>query len=247
MGSKRSPLCTDPMNYEDRMGTTHVEAGLKVRYLWDEILRIHDTACLSIYVIEVARGRFDGFRNKVKFLILHSLTNCDLPKSLMGRIRRGQIMLKFRFFLSMSILIVISLPFGEIAGASSWLFSKIPQSEVNAGYVGKSNQLMDGLYAKWQNGTFEPLGDEFTPEMQKALTPELQKQSFEQIRSMFGDYHGMTFVEALTARFLLPRGTVYRYKGTYSRTSEQPEIRVVFDSDGKISGLWLKPWREDMQ
>ncbi len=70
-------------------------------------------------------------------------------------------------------------------------------------------------------------GDEFTLEMQKGLSPELQKQSFEQIRSMFGDYQEMTFVEALTARFFIPRGTVYRFKGTYSRTSEQPEIRVV--------------------
>jgi len=147
----------------------------------------------------------------------------------------------------MCILIAISLTFGEIAAASSWLFSKIPQSEVSAGYVEKSSQVMDSLYAKWQNGTFEPLGDEFTPEMQKALTPELQKQSFEQIRSIFGDYRGMTFVEALTARCLLPRGTVYRFKGTYSRTAEQPEIRVVFDSQGKISGLWLKPWGDEMQ
>jgi len=151
-------------------------------------------------------------------------------------------------WLSIAVLVVIFLLASvEIAGVSSFWFSKIPQSEVNAGYVEQARQMMDSLYAKWQNGTFEPIGDEFTSEMQKGLSPELQKQSFEQIRSMFGDYQGMTFVEALTARFLIPRGTVYRFKGTYSRTSEQPEIRVVFDLDGKISGLWLKPWREEMQ
>jgi len=156
-------------------------------------------------------------------------------------------MLKFRFYVVMSIVIVIPLAFGELVGASSWLFSKIPQAEVNAGFVEKSSRVMDSLYAKWQNGIFEPVGDEFTAEMQNGLTPELQKQSFEQISSMFGEYQGMTFVEALTARFLIPRGTVYRFKGTYSRTSEQPEIRVVFDSTGKISGLWLKSWRDEMQ
>ena len=106
---------------------------------------------------------------------------------------------------------------------------------------------MGSLYDKWQNGTFEPVGDEFTTEMQKGLSPELQKQSFEQIRAIFGDYQGMTFVEALTARFLFPRGTVYRFKGTYSRASAQPEIRVVFDSAGKVSGLWLKPWKDEIQ
>lgn len=133
------------------------------------------------------------------------------------------------------------------AGADSVLFTRVPVSSVNTGHVEQAYRLMDSLYAKWQNGTFEPVGDEFTAEMQKGLSPELQKQSFEQGRAIFGDYQGMTFVEALTARFLLPRGTVYRFKGKYSKTSENPEIRVVFDSDGKISGLWLKPWRDEMQ
>ena len=156
-------------------------------------------------------------------------------------------MLKSRSYLTLSVAIAIYLGFGEIAGASSWLFSKIPQSDVDSGYVEKSTQLVGSLYDKWRNGTFEPVGDEFTPEMQKGLSPELQKQSFEQIRAIFGEYQGMTFVEALTARFLIPRGTVYRFKGSYSRTSAQPEIRVVFDPAGKVSGLWLKPWKDEIQ
>lgn len=156
-------------------------------------------------------------------------------------------MLKFRSYLAVFIAIVIFLGFGEIAGAFSWLFSKIPQSEEDSAYVEKSTQLMGSLYDKWRNGTFELVGDEFTPEMQKGLSPELQKQSFEQIRSAFGEYQGMTFVEALTPRFLIPRGTVYRFKGSYSRTPAQPEIRVVFDPAGKVSGLWLKPWKDEIQ
>jgi len=156
-------------------------------------------------------------------------------------------MRKLRFRGALWVSIAILLASGQIATASSLLFTQVPQSEINAGHVEKARQIMDSLYAKWQNGEFEPVGDEFTPEMQKGLSPQLQKQSFEQIRSIFGDYQGMTFVEALTARFFIPRGTVYRFKWTYSRTSEQPEIRVVFDSAGKISGLWLKPWRDEMQ
>jgi hypothetical protein len=57
----------------------------------------------------------------------------------------------------------------------------------------------------------------------------------------------MTFVEALTARFFIPRGTVYRFRGTYSRTTAQPEIRVVYDPAGKVSGLWIKPWKDEIQ
>ena len=156
-------------------------------------------------------------------------------------------MLKFRSCLAFCIAIAIFLGFGEIAGAFSWWFSKIPQSDVASVYIEKSSQLVDSLHAKWRNGIFEPLGDEFTLEMQESLSPELQKQSFEQIRAIFGDYQGMTFVEALTAGFLIPRGTVYRFKGIYPLTSAQPEIRVVFDTAGKVSGLWLKPWKDEMQ
>jgi hypothetical protein len=131
--------------------------------------------------------------------------------------------------------------------ASSLLFSRLPESDIEPAYVEKAQIVVGSLYEKWQNGDFEPVGDEFTSEMKKGLSPELQRQSFEQIKSMFGDFRGMTFVEALAARFLLPRGTVYRFKGSYSGTSEQPEIRVVFDSDGKISGLWIKPWKDEIQ
>jgi len=153
--------------------------------------------------------------------------------------------LRFRAVIWVSICILLASV--EVAGASSFLFSNVPSSEVNPDYLKQSQQIMSSLYAKWQDGIFEPVGHEFNAEMQKGLSPELQKQSFEEIRSMFGDYQGMTFVEALTARFLIPRGTVYRFKGAYSRTSEQPEIRGVFDSHGKISGLWLKPWRDELQ
>jgi hypothetical protein len=156
-------------------------------------------------------------------------------------------MQEFRLHTTVLVLTILLIASVRAEAGSSLLFTRVPQSEANAEHVEKARQVMHSLYAKWQDGTFESVGDEFTPEMQKGLSPQLQKQSFEQIRSMLGDYQGITFVEALTARFLLPRGTIYRFKGTYSRTSEQPEIRVVFDSHGKISGLWLKPWHDELQ
>ncbi len=142
--------------------------------------------------------------------------------------------------------IAVILFFTEFSQASSLLFAKVPEGKINPEYVEKSRQIIDALHAKWQQGKFEPLPDEFTPEMQKGLTPQLQHQSFEHIRSIFGDYQGMKLVEVLKPRFLFPRGTIYRFKGTYSK-SQQPEIRLVFDSTGKVSGMWLKFWRDDLQ
>jgi hypothetical protein len=131
--------------------------------------------------------------------------------------------------------------------ASSLLFKKIPAPAINSEQVEEARRIVDALYARWQEGVFEPVSGEFTAEMQKGLTPQLQEQSFKQIKGMFGDFRGLDFVEVLTARFFFPRGIVYRFKGSYSRSSEQPEIRVVFDSAGKVSGLWLKPWHDELQ
>lgn len=155
--------------------------------------------------------------------------------------------MKARCMVVMFVVAVALFALGRDAVAQSFLFKKIPASEIDKAQVKDAQRIVSALYEKWQAGTFEPVSDRFTAEMKKGLTPELQEQSFGQIKGMFGDYRGMKLVEALTARFLLPRGTIYRFKGSYSKTSQQPEIRVVFDSDGKVSGLWLKPWKDEIQ
>jgi hypothetical protein len=152
-----------------------------------------------------------------------------------------------RLSVAVSICLATLMVFAGGAGASSALFKNIPPSDVNTDQVEQGSRIVTSLYARWQVGAFEPLSDQFTAEMQKGLTPQLQEQAFHQIRNMFGDFQDLTFVEAMTARFFFPRGIIYRYKGTYSRTSEQPEIRVVFDATGKVSGLWIKPWKDELQ
>lgn len=145
-----------------------------------------------------------------------------------------------------AVIVCSSLPVG-VDASSSFLFKKIPESEINKAQVEEAKRTVNALYEKWLAGTFEPVSEKFSAEMRKGLTPELQEQSFNQIKAMFGDFKGLTFVEVLTARFLFPQGTIYRFKGAYSGTSQQPEIRVVFDSDGKVSGLWIKPWKDEIQ
>jgi hypothetical protein len=157
-------------------------------------------------------------------------------------------MVPFRRFTVVGFIAALALlTLVQDIAASSFLFSRIPDSQVDTAQRDKAERIVEALYEKWQAGQFEPLSDEFTAEMQKGLTPQLQEQAFRQVKGMFGDFNGMTFVEVMTARFIFPKGTIYRFKGSYSQSSEQPEIRVVFDSDGKVSGLWIKPWKDDIQ
>ena len=88
--------------------------------------------------------------------------------------------------------------------------------------------------------------EEAIPEVAKGLTEGVQVSSYENISSMFGDYESMQFAEALTMKtdqFY----TLYRFKGTFSETSEKPEIRVVLNKEGKLAGFWIRPWQDDLE
>jgi hypothetical protein len=37
---------------------------------------------------------------------------------------------------------------------------------------------------------------------------------------------------------------LYRFKGTFSKGGSPAEVRVVYDTDGKLSGFWIKPWKD---
>jgi hypothetical protein len=88
--------------------------------------------------------------------------------------------------------------------------------------------------------------EEAIPEMSKGLTEGVQKSSYENIQSMFGDYESMQFAEAweMEADQLY---TVYRFRGTFDGTVEKPEIRVVLDKEGKLAGFWIRPWEDDLE
>ncbi len=109
-----------------------------------------------------------------------------------------------------------------------------------------AERIAINILESWRDGRFEPLGDEATIAMRSALTPEKQKEAYETIKGMFGDFQSMEYVETWVSTngpFL----AIYRFKGRFSRSRARPEIRVVMDSEGKLAGFWIKPWRARVQ
>ena len=70
------------------------------------------------------------------------------------------------------------------------------------------------------------------------IPPEKQRQSWEVIRATFGEYRSLEFAELVE----LPGFHVYRFKATFSKGGSRPEVRVVLDTQNKVSGLWCKHW-----
>jgi hypothetical protein len=137
--------------------------------------------------------------------------------------------------------------FFTVLDSETVFIKKIPNSKINVAQLKDAQRIWNTLQAKWQAGNFERLSSEFTVEMQQGITPQFQKESFQKIKGAHGDYKGILFVEAKTARFYYPRMTVYRFKGAYSNTSQQPEIGIVFDPNSRISGyIFRDHWKDKL-
>ena len=100
-------------------------------------------------------------------------------------------------------------------------------------------EAVQTLFIKWQAGIYEPIPDEFTETQRTVMTPQWQESFHKQIRAAFGDYQGVMFTEMATSCFYYPRRFVYRFKGSFSRMPQQPQIRITLDSNDKIFLVWL--------
>ncbi len=106
-------------------------------------------------------------------------------------------------------------------------------------------QLATQILQAHEQGRFEALGPEATESFRKAFTAEIQRHSYQQIRQLFGTFEGLDFVETHSIENQ-PHLLIHRFRGRYGAASQAPEVRVVLDRDGKLVGLWIKPWQEQM-
>ncbi len=140
---------------------------------------------------------------------------------------------------AMSLIVLV------VTGCGSQ-FRRLSESEVDAEMKSTAQRIATNILESMRDGRFEPLGDEATAAMRSGLMPEKQKEAYESIKGMFGDFQSMEYAETCvpTDGSLL---VIYRFKGHFSKSKATPEIRVVMDGEGKLSGFWIKPWKAKVQ
>lgn len=130
--------------------------------------------------------------------------------------------------------------------AAAWLlwrrsaYRRVGESDVDPDARASAESLATRLLSEWRDGRHEPLGDEANERMRESLHPDAQREAYEAVRNEFGDFESVDYVETVAPR----NGAslrVYRFRGTFTGAT-RPEVRVVLDGDGKLSGLWVKPW-----
>jgi len=141
-------------------------------------------------------------------------------------------------FLTFAVFIVFE-------SCSSSKFEKIRESDVNTGMKAIAEQIGNDLLIAQKEGRFEPLGEEAAQVMRSRYTPTVQKESYETLKEIVGEFESMEYAETWMTKET-PLLYIFRFKGKFSK-NEKTEVRVVLDSSGKLAGFWVKPWRATLQ
>ena len=130
-----------------------------------------------------------------------------------------------------------------LCGCSRTHFEKLPDAQVDQSQKAAAEAWATGILRAWAQDQYPLPGNELSEEMKPGQSEAHQKDSDKGIESDFGDFKSMSYVETRVsdpARFV-----IYRFHGTFTK-SDQTEVRMVYDLDGKIDGFWIKVWRDSM-
>lgn len=119
------------------------------------------------------------------------------------------------------------------------------KKEESSTELGFAKELANKILITQKEGSFYKLSnEEADPKMITGLNASVQKQSYTQIKSLFGDYKGLNF-ESLVHVSRSQKYSIYRFKGDFKSNTEV-EIRVVLNEKGKLGGFFVKPWSDKL-
>ncbi len=131
-------------------------------------------------------------------------------------------------------------------GTASSVYVPVPADRVNQAEKTRVEYLATDLLNTWREGKFKALSNDFSLQMSAGLPPGDQEKAYESLRALFGDFRALRFVETVTSP-AMPGYVYYRFRGKFSSTTSDPEIRVLVDGDGKIAGFWVRHWLDEVR
>ena len=130
-----------------------------------------------------------------------------------------------------------------LGACSSVKFEKIPAGQINQAQKTFAEEWGNKIMTAWEKGEYAQVGQEATREFRAGHNQiDRQKAAHKFVKSKVGKFQSMAFHEALRTK--PPQGVVYRFKGDFEQG--EPEVRVVYDLEGKLAGHFVKPWRDEL-
>lgn len=141
------------------------------------------------------------------------------------------------------LLVIVILGFTSCQNKTSE--KKNNTSSTNNERVEFAKNLSHKILTAQKSGQFYKLSEEEASlRMINGLSERLQKASYKQIKNLFGDYKSLKF-ESLVEIIEAEKYEIYRFKGEFEANSNV-EIRAVLNTEGKLSGFFVKPWKDTL-
>ena len=122
-------------------------------------------------------------------------------------------------------------------------YERVDSSEIDQARLQFATTISKSILSAQKEGGFYLLSEEeATEKMVSGFDETLQKESYKQIKSAFGDYQHIVFdhMKKPTDGTLYE---MYRFKGKFN-PRVKVEVRTVLDANGKLAGFFVKPWKE---
>ena len=125
-------------------------------------------------------------------------------------------------------------------------FEKVNDSEIDKNKLEFATSITNKiLLAQKDGGHYALSNNEAIEAMVTGLDEKLQKDTYTQIKSLFGDYQGLEF-DHLMRSVGEPSYDIYRFKGIFEKPESEIEVRAVLDGENKLAGFFIKPWQEEL-
>jgi hypothetical protein len=122
-------------------------------------------------------------------------------------------------------------------------FKKLSDSETDKNKIKIAQKFASDFLGKLKSGETYVFQNEAIDPVKNQLSGETQKLLYQQLKTQFGDYKSLEYVETWVQGNSKAIG-IFRFKGDFDKSNKKLEIRVVLNEADKIAGFFIKPWSD---
>ncbi len=145
-------------------------------------------------------------------------------------------------FVSKSLIMVLILALLISCKAE---FVKLPEHKTDKSKIEFAVKIANSFFTTLKNGDSFNFNNNATKSFSLKMTPDFQKQIYGQIKSTFGNFESLTYSSTWEENGNTDL-QIIRLKGNFEKSEAPLEIRIVLNNSYKITGLWVKPWRNNL-
>jgi len=124
-------------------------------------------------------------------------------------------------------------------------FEKLPASKTDAVKIDIATKLSISYFETLKSGDSYDFRNIATKGFYEKMNSSVQKQTYEEITQQFGQLISVKY-DATWVKKTTPQFEIIRLVGQFEKSISPLEIRVIINKDNKISGFWIKPWRNNL-